>query len=58
VLTDQMWARLQPLLPPLRGPRGKPVSPRRPVAEGIVFRNRTGVPWRDLPKQFGHWQTV
>jgi transposase len=26
--------------------------------EGIIFRFRTGVPWRDLPAQFGPWQTV
>jgi transposase len=28
------------------------------VVEGIVFRYRTGVPWRDLPERFGPWQTV
>jgi transposase len=30
----------------------------RQVVEGIVFRYRTGVPWRDLPERFGLWQTV
>ena len=28
------------------------------MVEGIVFRYRTGTPWRDLPEQFGPWQTV
>jgi transposase len=28
------------------------------VVEGIVFRYRTGVAWRDLPERFGPWQTV
>jgi len=28
------------------------------VVEGIVFRYRTGVAWRDLPGRFGPWQTV
>jgi transposase len=23
---------------------------------GVVFRLRTGVPWRDLPARFGPWQ--
>ena len=27
--------------------------------EGIIYRYRTGVPWRDLPRsEFGPWQTV
>jgi transposase len=58
VLTDEMWARIEPLLPPVKGPMGMPFRPHRPVVEGIVFRLRTGVPWRDLPREFGAWQTV
>ena len=30
----------------------------RQAVEGIVFRCRTGVAWRDLPERFGRWQTV
>ena len=26
--------------------------------EGIIYRYRTGIPWRDLPEEFGPWQTV
>jgi transposase len=28
------------------------------VINGILFRIRTGVPWRDLPERFGNWKTV
>ncbi len=28
------------------------------MVEGIIYRYRTGVPWRDLPAEFGPWQTV
>jgi transposase len=28
------------------------------VIEGIIYRFRTGVAWRDLPRDFGPWQTV
>ena len=28
------------------------------MVEGIVYRYRTGIPWRDLPPAFGPWQTV
>ncbi len=58
VLTDEMWARVEPLLPPVKGPMGPPFRPHRPTVEGMIYRARTGVPWRDLPKEFGAWQTV
>lgn len=53
-----MWARIEPLLPPVKGPMGRPRSPYRPLVEGAVYRLRTGVAWRDLPARFGAWQTV
>ncbi len=28
------------------------------MINGILFRQRTGVPWRDLPTRFGKWKTV
>ena len=28
------------------------------VVEGISYRYRVGIPWRDLPECFGPWQTV
>lgn len=58
VLTDEMWARVEPLLPAVKGPMGPPFQPHRPILEGMIFRSRTGVPWRDLPREFGAWQTV
>lgn len=58
VLTDEMWALIEPLLPAGKGAMGPPFRPHRPVVEGILFRYRTGVPWRDLPGEYGAWQTV
>jgi transposase len=58
VLTDEMWAQIEPLLPPLKGPMGRPRAPYRPLVEGAIYRLRTGVAWRDLPTEFGPWQTV
>jgi transposase len=58
LLTDEQWARIEPLLPPLKGPMGKPMRPHRPVVEGAVYRLKAGIPWRCLPAQFGAWQTV
>jgi transposase len=56
-LTDAQWDLLAPLLPadPARGGRWKD---HRTVISGILFRERTGVVWRDLPERFGNWKTV
>ena len=58
VLTDEQWAVLERYLPPEKGAMGRPATPHRPVVEGIVYRYRTGIAWRDLPGEFGPWQTV
>jgi len=56
---DEEWARIEPLLPSNVGRRGHPFGDSRRVVEGIVYRYRTGLPWRDLPSaEFGPWQTV
>jgi transposase len=58
VLSDVEWARIQGLLPSSDGRRGRPFREHRQVVEGIIYRFRCGIPWRDLPEQFGPWQTV
>jgi len=56
-LTDDEWARLEPLLPghPRQGHRW---NDHRLVISGIFHRTRTGDPWRDLPERSGTWKTV
>ncbi|MER5418019.1 transposase, partial [Streptomyces virginiae] len=56
-LSDAAWVVIGPLLPPVGRARGR-WRDHRQVLEGIVFKFRTGVPWRDLPERFGPWQTV
>lgn len=56
-LSDKEWACLEPHLPTNRGRGGRWQSHRR-VITGILFRQRTGLPWRDLPPCFGSWKTV
>ncbi|MFC4467491.1 IS5 family transposase [Streptomyces xiangluensis] len=54
-LTDAQWAVLAPLLPKGKKP-GRPATwARRQLIDGIRFRVRTGIPWRDLPEQYGPW---
>ena len=38
--------------------RGRPWNDHRRTLEGIIWRYRTGSPWRDLPEEFGAWQSV
>ncbi|MGO4636781.1 IS5 family transposase [Streptomyces sp. 2RAF24] len=56
-LTNREWSLLEPHLPPSGG-RGGQWCDHRTVINGILFRVRTGVPWRDLPERYGSWKTI
>jgi len=58
ILTDKLWKKLQPTLPPERGYWGRPSRSHREIIEGILWVLRTGAPWRDLPPKFGPWESV
>ena len=56
-LTDEQWARLQPLIP--ARPAGRKASRGdRLFVEAVIFRAKTGIAWRDLPERFGNWKSV
>ncbi|WRZ45035.1 IS5 family transposase [Streptomyces sp. NBC_00151] len=55
-LTDLEWELLAPLIP--RAATGRPRVPDRQVINGMVYKIRTGVSWRDLPERYGPRQTV
>ena len=57
-LTDEQWAALVPHLPPQRAATGRPAKDHRTVVEAVLWRLRTGAPWRDLPEHFGPWQSA
>jgi transposase len=57
-LTDEEWAQLEPLLPDRTPRRGGRWADHRKVVNGVLWRTRTGAPWRDLPECYGCWQTV
>ncbi|MEU4091715.1 IS5 family transposase [Streptomyces sp. NPDC026673] len=56
-ITDSAWSRIEPLLPQSEG-AGRPWRDHRQVVNGVLWRLRTGAPWRDLPERYGPWQTV
>lgn len=58
LISDELWELVAPLMPSREGLRGRPLADHCLILEGIAWRFRTGSPWRDLPREFGPWQTV
>jgi transposase len=48
---------VEPFLPVSNGRCGR-WRDHRQVINGILFRERTGLPWRDLPERLGPWKTA
>lgn len=56
-LTDQQWSLIEPMVPVKPG--GRPAKhPRRRIVEAILYVNRTGCAWRQMPHDFPPWDTV
>ena len=56
-LTDAQWRRVQRILPKQKaGPEA--TRGDRLFVEAVLFRAKTGLPWRDLPERFGPWKSV
>lgn len=58
LLSDDLWGKLSELLPPERGRNCRPSKDHRTIIEGMLWKLRTGAPWRDIPEEFGSWSTV
>ncbi len=54
-LSDEQWARLEPLIPT---GIGRPPKDNRLFIEAVLYRYRSGIPWRDLPERFGDFRVV
>ena len=61
-LTEVEWRILRVLLPVERElgkrGRGRPPEHNRNVINGILWRLRTGAPWRDVPEKYGNWNSI
>ncbi len=55
MLTDEHWLKLRTIMRE-HGIYDKPNL--RKTMEGILYRMRTGLPWRDLPSFFGKWISI
>ncbi|MET4612396.1 transposase [Rhodococcus sp. PvR044] len=58
ILSDQQWEVIADLLPARTGRCGRPFSDARAMIDGIIYRYRCGIAWRDVPPVFGPWQTI
>ena len=55
-VTDAEWALIEPFLPvAASGPLPRRL---RDQFNGMMWRFRTGSPWRDVPERYGSWSTV
>ncbi|WP_201800096.1 IS5 family transposase [Beggiatoa leptomitoformis] len=57
-LTDEQWSKLEPLLPGRKGHVGMTAKDNRLFIDAVLFRYRSGIPWRDLPERFGDFRVV
>jgi putative transposase len=58
-ISDEVWAVWGPMVERCRSRLGpEPTLPDRMFFEAILYWARTGIPWRDLPAEFGAWDAV
>jgi transposase len=57
VVSDVLWQRLKSHLPGKVSDAGATAKDNRLFLEAVLWRVRTGSPWRDLPPAFGHWNS-
>ena len=57
-LTDEQWELVRPLLRPQRGEIGRPPNDHRTVLGGILWVARTGSSWREMPEEYGKWESA
>ena len=57
-LRDDQWERIKEFLPGREGHVGGDPADNRLFVEAVLYRYRTGIPWRDLPARFGDWKIV
>ena len=58
MVSDAAWEKLAPMLPGKASDPGATGKDNRLFLEAVLWRVRTGSPWRDLPAAFGKWNSV
>ena len=55
-LRDDQWAKIKDVLPGRDGHVGGTAADNRLFIDAVIYRYRTGIPWRDLPDRYGKWK--
>jgi len=57
-ITDKAWERIEPYTIGNKGSWGGNAKDTRLFINAVLWVLRTGAPWRDLPPDYGNWNTV
>ncbi len=58
-LTDEQWSWIKHIVHTEDHPRrGRPRTDIRTIVDAALYKTRTGITWRELPAEFGSWQTA
>src|SRR5258707_2051751 len=57
-LRNDQWERIKDVLPGREGHVGGTAEDNRLFVEAVLYRFRTGCPWRDLPERLGYWKSA
>jgi putative transposase len=57
-LTGAQWRRIEQLVPGKDGDKGRHGEDNRLFVDAVLWIARSGAPWRDLPEEFGNWNSV
>ena len=57
-LRDDQWIKIRDFLPGREGHVGGTAADNRLFVDAIIYRYRTGIPWRDLPERYGDWKAT
>jgi len=60
IITDPIWKKLEVALASAKhsAAGAPPKLTDRDFLEALLYLNRTGTPWRDLPSELGDWDVV
>ena len=58
LLSDSQWRLIEPYCLGKKRDPGRTGNNTRLFLEAVLWIARTGAPWRDLPAEFGKWNSV
>jgi len=57
-LREDQWLKIENLLPGRSDTVGVTAKDNRSFIEAVLYRYKTGIPWRDLPEHLGDWKNT